>query len=171
VCPIAIALVTLAALPPTESKLPPLNAAMVRFCEERVGQQVGRGGCSEIALAGLAAAGARTRGFDPAIDENGGPVWGTPVERLDDVLPGDIVEFHKVRILEVRPNGTRYERLYPEHTAVVARIRGGGAFDLFEQNVITAGATAKRRHKVRRHDVDFRGIVEGTIRVYRPEAK
>jgi hypothetical protein len=150
--------------------LPSLNATVLQFCREHNGKQVGNGVCSEIAVAALAAADAKSRGFEPATDENGSPVWGTRIEQVNDVLPGDVIQFHKVRLLEVRPNGTKYLRWYPEHTAIVARVRGGGAFDVFEQNVITAGAGKERRGKLRIRDVNFRGMLEGTVTVYRPTA-
>jgi hypothetical protein len=150
--------------------LPALNAAVLQFCQEHNGKQVGHGACSDVATAALAAARAKSRGFEPATDENGSPVWGTRIEQVNDVLPGDIIQFHKVRLLDVRPNGTKYLRWYPEHTAIVARVRGGAGFDVFEQNVITAGADKERRGKLRIRDVNFRGMLEGTVTAYRPTA-
>ncbi|MBA3314558.1 MAG: hypothetical protein M3552_07945 [Planctomycetota bacterium] len=71
----------------------------------------------------------------------------------------------------LRPNGARDIRIYPRRTAIVARVRGGGMFELYEQNVATAGANARRRGQLRKRDVNFRGVLEGSIRAYRPEAK
>lgn len=158
-------------MPADEVDVPPLNAAVLRFCEAHDGTQVGNGSCAAVASRALSAAGAKTRGFDPALDDDGAPVWGTPVEHLDDVRPGDVIQFSKVRLLDLRPNGTRYIRIYPQHTAIVARVRGGGMFDLYEQNVSTAGSDAKRRGQLRKRDVNFRGVLEGTIRAYRPQAE
>lgn len=171
---LCVAMVLAAAPPKPEANaasLPELNTAVLRFCEEHNGEQIGNGGCSEIAVAALAAAGAKKRGFDPATDENGSPVWGERIEQASEVLPGDVIQFHKVRLLDVRPNGTRYLRWYPEHTAIVARVRGGGVFDVYEQNVITAGADKKRRGRMRIRDVNFRGMLQGTVTAYRPIAR
>jgi hypothetical protein len=152
------------------ARLPDLNVAVLQFCQEHNGKQVGNGVCSDVAAAALAAADAKSRGFEPATDVNGSPVWGKPVEQMNEVLPGDVIQFHKVRLLDIRPNGTKYLRWYPEHTAIVARVRGGGVFDVFEQNVITAGADKERRGKLRIRNVNFRGLLEGTVTAYRPTA-
>jgi len=167
----AMALVGAGADRLSDAHLPELNAAVLRFCQEHNGEQVGGGSCADIAVAALTAAGAKTRGFERATDENGSPVWGERVEQANDVLPGDIIQFHKVRLLDTRPNGTKWLRLYPEHTAIVARARGGGVFDLYEQNVATAGADKKRRGQLRIRDVNFRGVLQGTVTAYRPTAK
>jgi len=170
-CVAAVVLAGPTELPAGRTDLPPLNAAVVRFCDDNNGEQVGSGGCSEVAFAALAAAGAKRRGFDPAADENGSPIWGKRIDRAEDVLPGDIIQFHKVRLLDIRPNGTKYMRWYPEHTAIVARVRGGGVFDVYEQNVITAGADKKRRGQLRIRDLNLRGVLDGTITAYRPVAR
>lgn len=162
--------VWLAALPSVgaDRDLPPLNAAVVRFCEEHAGEKVGDGECSTLAEEALSAAGAKVpRDFGPGGDE---PVWGRPVERLDDALPGDVLQFRDVKIVVQAPSGVRSMRFFPHHTAIVARNRGGGRLDLYEQNVAAAGADA-RRGKMRRRETDFRGMVEGTLRIYRPVAK
>lgn len=150
---------------------PALDAAVVRFCEEHAGEKVGDGECSAVAEEALKAAGAKTsRDFGPT-GPDGEPVWGEPVERFEDVLPGDVLQFRDVKIVVQAPSGVRSVRTYPHHTAIVARNRGGGRLDLYEQNVTAAGTDAGRRAKMRRRETDFRGMVEGSLRIYRPVRK
>jgi hypothetical protein len=137
----------------------PLNAAVVRFCEEHAGKKVGDGECSTLAEEALGAAEAKT---SRDLSSSGGdvdPVWGTPVERLEDALPGDVLQFRDVKIIVQAPSGVRSVRSFPHHTAIVARNRGGGRLDLYEQNVATAGGDAGRRGKMRRRETDFRGKI------------
>ena len=97
--------------------------------------------------------------------------WGAPVERYQEVKPGDVVQFRDVTLLIRSPSGAKAVRRYPHHTAVVARNRGGGRFDLYEQNVLSAGADAERRGKLRKRDFDLRAMIGGRVWFYRPEAK
>jgi hypothetical protein len=149
--------------------LPPVNAGVVRFCEEHEGEKVGDGTCGALVAAALRSAGAKT--FLDYRSTGGDFVWGTPVERFDDALPGDVIQFRDAQVFVQSPNGTKAVRSYPNHAAIVARNRGGGRFDVYEQNVATPGANAERRAKMRKRGTDLRNVLRGTIRVYRPEAK
>ena len=139
---------------------PPLNAAVVRFCEGRLGKQVGDGSCGSLVGAAFAEAGATAAGDR----------WGTPVERADDARPGDIVVFRGTRFLVTGAGGVRHVRTSEHHVAVVARNRGGGRFDLYEQNVVTASATAARRAKTRKGVIDLRTLIAGEVTFVRPQA-
>lgn len=151
--------------------LPPANAAVVEFCEKHAGAKVGDGECAALADQALNSAGAKTaRDFAPS-DSGGDPVWGTPVERPEDVLPGDVVQFRDVKILVRGPGGTKAIRSSAQHTAIVAKNRGQRVLDLYEQNVLSAGTGAADRFKLRKRRTDFRGMTEGTVRIYRPVAK
>lgn len=152
-----------------DEDLPPVNAAVVRFCEEHEGEKVGDGTCGALVIAALRSAAAKTSLDHRSAD--GGTVWGTPVERFDDALPGDVIQFNDAQVLVQSPNGTKALCSYPNHAAIVARNRGGGRIDAYEQNVATAGATSERRAKMRKRDTDLRNVLKGTIRVYRPEPR
>jgi hypothetical protein len=66
------------------------------------------------------------------------------------------------------PAGVKMVRSFPDHAAVVARNKGGGRLDLYEQNVATPGSTAERQAKTRKLALDLRGLVKGDVRFYRP---
>jgi hypothetical protein len=164
--PAALLLVAAGKVP----ELPELNAAIVRFCEEHAGEKVGDGSCGMLAVEALRTAGAKTS-RDYGADERRGPVWGSPVETVGAVLPGDVVQFQNVTLVFRAGSGVKYVRTYPEHTAIVARNRGDGRFDVFEQNVTGPGVSDKRRERLRRREVDFRHMVQGTVTFYRAEPR
>ncbi|HEX6984032.1 MAG TPA: hypothetical protein VF170_01590 [Planctomycetaceae bacterium] len=166
-CSLATCLV--AAASAFSADLPPLNEAVLRFCEERVGKKVGDGTCAALADEAFREAGAK--GPRDGAEADAGVVWGAAVERAEDVKPGDVIQFRDVTLVFRARSGLRYVRYYPQHTAVVARNRGGGWFDVYEQNVVSPGADAERRSRLRKRDVDFRHMVQGTVRFYRPEPR
>jgi len=144
--------------------LPPANAAVLRFCEDNVGKKVGDGQCAALVNQALSAADAQS----VATNDDGDLSYGTPVENLDDVLPGDVVRFRDATVVYRTPAGVKMVRSFPDHAAVVARNKGAGRLDLYEQNVATPGSTAERQAKTRKLALDLRGLVKGDVRFYRP---
>src|SRR4051812_21297607 len=64
----------------------PLNEKVVEFTRSKVGQKVGDGECTALALEALRHAGARLPG-------QGQESWGEEVTSLNAVGPGDILQF------------------------------------------------------------------------------
>lgn len=170
----------------TASALPPLNAAVVRFCTARLDAVVGDGQCTALADAALTAAGAARRsGVSPG---SGDYVWGQLVCILEvqngrqvlgvgpaahsgagyraDVKPGDIIQFRSVQFRTAWTQGSRYgwsTRSYPHHTAVVESVSADGRnCKVFEQNVNGV-------HSIAETQLCLADMVAGWIRVYRPE--
>src|SRR5258707_998578 len=86
---VAAALALLAAAP-AAAPLPPLNAKVAEFANAQRGKKVGDGSCITLAVRALASAGARRV---PLHRADGDYVWGRQVERLEDALPGDVLQF------------------------------------------------------------------------------
>lgn len=110
--------------------LPPTNASIVAFVQERIGKKVDRGECWDLAAAALNNAHAAwdgAYGFGALLD------W-----RKDTIVPGDIVQFEGVTITTRKGDAT--ERIsMGHHTAVVMAVRGRGSFTIAHQNFGKAG--------------------------------
>jgi hypothetical protein len=164
---------------PTE--LPPLNAAVLKFCETKEGKRVGGGECSHLANEALRVADAEftqvgTNGKRiPDSPAEGDYVWGTHVKtysydsktkKVDDsdakmkCLPGDVLQFRDVKTA----NGFSF----PHHTAVVRTVDGDGhPTGIFQQNVfLPKGGDARIVHK---SGLQTLKMTSGSIMVYRPE--
>jgi hypothetical protein len=164
------------ASPKTQRPIPTLNAQLVAFCKARLGQTVGRGECSDLAVQGLAAAGAYSRGRD--YPNTGDYVWGTfvcSVEALNGqhvtqigqvadngrVLPGDVIQFRDAQFAGKTPNGTYWINL-PHHTAVVEHISEDGLYcQVLEQN-------SNGRRFVVESNLYIPDLRRGWLRCYRP---
>ncbi len=110
--------------------LPAVNQRVVAFVRERMGQQVGRGECWDLAAAALNAANARwdgDYGFGRKVDPQREPV-----------LPGDIVQFEGVEFEWEEGLDIHTVRM-PHHTAVVLEVTGTGVFVIAQQNTQETG--------------------------------
>jgi hypothetical protein len=138
-----------------------LNAAVLAYARARLGSQVGRGECWDLAYAALAAAGARLPGtnglgtyeFGRLVTKSpGGAPWSV-------VWAGDIIQFFGFGL--TAPDGTgRYS--FPQHTAIVAQVNGQQV-TVIEQN------SAGRRY-VTQATYDFGWDQSGECYVYRPQS-
>src|SRR3954466_13419151 len=90
---VAAALAMLAAAP-AAAPLPPLNARVAEFADAQRGKKVGDGSCITLAIRALAHAGAKRY---PLHRADGDYEWGRRVERLEDALPGDVLQFRDAR--------------------------------------------------------------------------
>lgn len=126
-----------------------LNAALVHFCRSYLGRQLGNGQCSELAMIGLPAIGAR---MDLSNQ------WGIPVcnygaaggrrtlqvggagsvrgnSRRVNIKAGDLIQYENVKF-ERNWNGGYSVREYPHHTSVIEQVsRDGNTIKVLEQNV------------------------------------
>jgi hypothetical protein len=183
----------------------------VAFARGKLGQQVGRGECYDVADAALRHAGAKSAPSYGETKDDGDYVWGDEID-AKDARAGDVIQFRDfvVTITTVtktkikRPDGGGSERTETatetaergHHTAVVESNDGNGVLVILEQNVAPRGRTTALR-KVQRNSVAWKAAekrappklsrakngavtevtttisvaVEGTIWVYRPNAK
>lgn len=122
--------------------LPKLNRGVLAFAVKRFGQKVGRGECWDLAADALKAVGARrAKGY----------TFGQRV-KLENVKPGDILQFHKARF-----QTKRFWQVLgaPQHTAVVAAV-ADTKIVLLHQNI-----GAKRF--VQLGQIDLKNLQSGTI--------
>jgi hypothetical protein len=134
-------------------KLPPANARVLKFVEERIDRKVADGDCWQLADAALSAARARRPG------RNGYGVYdfGRLVKDDASILPGDIVQFSGTSFAS--RNGARYSM--SRHTAIISKV-DGNKVELLHQNWNGV------RH-VTRLEIDLSDLRAGTIAVFRPQ--
>ncbi len=142
----------------------PLNEQVVEYAVSKLGQKVGNGQCSTLAVEALRHAGARIRRRDDG-------KWGDELKSLLDVKAGDIAQFENVifSYTYFREDGAMITQTnsFAHHTAVITRVRKRGTKPILvvlHQNVggsqIVQEWTMNMAHKKR-----------GTVRVYRAVAK
>src|SRR5580698_6014408 len=129
-------------------ELPPINAAVLKFCESKEGKRVGGGECSHLANEALRVADAEFTqvGTDgkriPDSPDQGDYVWGAKLKtysfdantkKVSDsdpkvkCLPGDILQFRDAKT----SNGTTF----PHHTAIVRTVDdAGNPTGIYQQN-------------------------------------
>jgi hypothetical protein len=155
-------------------------AKIVKYCKERVGQQIGRGECADLAIEALRQAEAKLPNDFTDTPNAGDYVWGDLVylhvknpggkdERsgaLKDIQAGDIMQFRDAKLAGNNgPNGRPYIRQSPHHTAIVAEVKENGKLLIvFEQHVGDKREVMKTPYRLS----DLR---EGWVRLYRPLAK
>ena len=123
-----------------------VNRQVLAYAQSVMGQWVGNGQCTELAIEALRVAGARP---------NQGYVWGTPVT-FEQLQPGDIVQFHSPTF--VLADG--YELKSPgPHTMVVESVEGT-KIHVLHQNVVGSPVQAGT--------YDPTQLIAGTIEYYRP---
>jgi hypothetical protein len=175
---VMIAVPTLAAEP---KGLPPINAAVVKFCESKEGKRVGGGECSHLANEALRVAAAEFTqvGTDgkriPDSPDQGDYVWGTKLKtysyeaktnKVSDsdpkvkCLPGDILQFRDAKTA----NGSTF----PHHTAIVRTVdNAGNPTGIFQQNVsVPKGGDGRVVQKAGLLPLT---LTSGRIMAYRPE--
>ena len=174
VCVLASAL---GADPPTKPQakaaapaLPPLNAKVLAFARENLGEKVLDGQCTSLARAALRAAGARRFPF-----EGGGDfVWGEPVPSFREALPGDVLQFRDAVFQGKRWISKRrwisWRQEYPHHTAVVAEVRErGNVVVVLHQNVGPNDAPDSEKKVVQEGTIRTNSLAEGgKVWIYRP---
>jgi len=129
----------------------PLGEQVALYAEARMGKQVGRGECWDLAKEALNAAQARwdgSKGF-------GDPVQPEAVQR------GDIVQLEKV-VIERRDADSMVRETMGPHTAIVLEVPAPGHFLIAHQNFGSAG------RKVSRHELRLADKKRGTITFFRP---
>lgn len=141
-----------------DQELPELNVKVLKFAEEQKGKKVGDGECWTLAADALTKAGAQRPGIDDV------PVYefGNKLNTDDEVFPGDVVQFEKVKFARKTKNEF-YEQTMPRHTAIVAKVKGK-KLTLLHQNF-------GGKQTVEMGAVDLADHKEGTIEFFRPRRK
>jgi hypothetical protein len=154
-----------------DNGLPPLNSSVAAFAREKLGQQVGNGECTSLAVEALAHAGARKTPENPG---DGNYVWGDPIASFREALPGDVVQFRDAVFRGRRPlSGRRWEswhQEYPHHTAIVSGIRDQGrVVTILHQNISKKGAAEDRTKLVSESTIRPESLQKGgKVWIYRP---
>jgi hypothetical protein len=99
-----------------------INRAVVDYARSVVGQHVGNGQCTELAIAALQVAGAQA---------NHGYVWGRRLSGYRDLQPGDIIQMQKATF---RYANGRTSWSDGPHTAIVTGVEGT-MIRVLEQNI------------------------------------
>jgi len=137
------------------------NQKVVIFAQSRLGREVGKGECWDLAEKALKEAGAETS-TDLSSTGSVGPdddyVWGDKID-IKDVEPGDIIQFRDYVVttetqLDIEFSNKLTESISTSsdaerghHTALAnGKLRGDGTLPTFEQHVKPLGE--KVQHKV-----------------------
>jgi hypothetical protein len=150
----------------------PLHDKVVAFARSRLGEKVGSGECTALAIEALRFAGAKLPGRGDASQEAW--AWGDELKSLRDARPGDILQFENAVFVRRRlRNDGAIETLtftYPHHTAIVSGIPKRGpkpVLGILHQNA----GNGDDRKVVQEWTIDLAEKKSGTVRVYRPSAK
>lgn len=152
------------------SALPPLNEKVAAYARANVGKKVGDGVCITLAIASLRQAGAKAFPLDRT---DGDYVWGDLIERHQDALPGDILQFRDAVFDGRRTAKGRiswWHEEYPHHTAIVSGVSdGGNVLTILHQNVEGKGRSEAEKKTVREASLRMNSLQPGGwVRVYRP---
>jgi hypothetical protein len=145
----------------------PVNDKVVEFARSKVGQRVGDGECTALAIEALRHAGAvRPR------PRSG--VWGDELDSLQGARPGDVLQFEGAVFVRtrVREDGavTTQTFSFPHHTAIVARVRKRGPRPILVILHQNAGVEEGNRRVVKEWTIDLAEKRRGTVTAYRPIA-
>jgi hypothetical protein len=152
-----------------------LNDKVLQFARDHMGEKVGDGQCTSLAVEALRSAGAKV---DPFRDD-GNFVWGRQLEALKDAKPGDVLQFRDAVFRTRRRlpgGGIQISRSsYPHHTAIVAEVKGKASAKvlvILHQNYEAPGQDKALKQTVQRGTLYLADLQKGGwIRAYRPEAE
>ncbi|CAN5674775.1 hypothetical protein BH23PLA1_BH23PLA1_06580 [soil metagenome] len=154
-------------IPPGQEPAPSPGDKVLEYARSMVGKQVGNGQCTDLVANALEQAGARRRTADG---------WGEPVEKLDEVLPGDILIFEDAVFVRRRRSRsgafTSTTARMGNHAAIVSDVRnqrGSTLLAILHQN-IRNNETGEVRQEVHEWFLNLSELRGGTVRAYRPVA-
>jgi hypothetical protein len=129
-----------------------VNTKVLDFARRRLGQQVGRGECWDLAYQALSTAGAKLPGTE-------GYGWIQFGLAVTTAIPGDIIQFENVKF--VYANGS--SNTMTKHTAIVEQV-SGTVIELIHQN--SNGIRSPTRGTI-----DLKAKTQGTVTIYRPQPR
>ena len=130
----------------------PINTKAVVWARGRIGQQVGRGECWDLADQALRKAGGASSTTTGKDDDY---VWGDLVE-LPDVQPGDVLQFRDFKVTTTTTTDVTFDdgsghvqdkehvAIRGHHVAIVDGTDGAGGIYILEQNVKPLGKRMQR---------------------------
>lgn len=133
--------------------IPALNKAVLQFATSNLKKKVGRGECWDLAKFALDNAGANWDGMY---------VYGRKLEKAECILPGDIIQFEKIKIKYKKGSQTFVESM-AHHTAIVMNVITQDEITLIHQNTEYSGK------KVGTSNLKFSTIISGKYFIYRPQ--
>jgi hypothetical protein len=139
-----------------QKKLPDLNKKIIKYVETVIGTQVDRGECWDLANQALTRNNAKWDGIYK---------YGRQVDpKKDEILPGDIIQFEKVKVKYTNGNTITTESM-AHHTAIVYKVYSKGKYQLAHQNTGFSG------RKVGLSNLELENVTKGKMKFYRPELK
>ncbi len=146
---------------------PSLGDDIAAYARSKLGQKVGNGECTSLAVEALRHCGARR-------PDAARGVWGQPLSSLRDVQPGDILQLDGAVFVKQRARDgggviTTTTR-YPHHTAVVERVQKRGSrpvLVILHQNAGAAGTADNELKIVQQGAFDLATKRAGKITAYR----
>jgi hypothetical protein len=156
---------------PSAPVLPPLNEAVVSYARGQLGKQVGDGSCITLAREALRRSGAKRISLART---DGDYVWGRRVERYEDALPGDILQFRDAEFQGKKRLPKRrwisWHSVYPHHTAIVSKVgEGGKLVTVLHQNVGAPDVDEQEKKRVQEGTLRMDSLRKGWVRIYRPQ--
>ncbi len=133
--------------------IPDLNKLIVKLAESKLKKKVGRGECWDLAQYVLNESGAN---WDRNMN------FGKVLAKNECVMPGDIIQFEKVKVKFTNDEGTFTEAM-PHHTAIVYAVKSKDEVELIHQNTSYTGM------KVGISGLKFSTIISGKYTIYRPQ--
>ena len=130
-----------------------LNKSIITWASTQVNKKVGTGQCWDLAQQALNKSGAKWDGLYG---------FGKPLKKGECLMPGDIVQFEKVKTNRL-VNGSEFREDFPHHTAIIYSVTSSDQIQLIHQN------TGYNGKKVAISDFFFSSIKSGKFTVFRPE--
>jgi hypothetical protein len=145
----------------------PVSEKVVEFARSKLGQRVGDGECTALAIEALRHSGASRSRSKPG-------VWGDELKSLRDAQPGDILQFEDAVFVRrrLRKDGALLKETlsFPHHTAIVARVRKRGPQPILVILHQNAGGEGDDRKVVQEWTIDLAEKRDGTVKAFRPIA-
>ena len=132
-----------------------INKKIVEFASSKMNKKVGTGECWDLAKFALEAANANWDGLYG---------FGRKLEKGQCIMPGDIIQFEKVKV-KWNDGQKDYMEQFPHHTAIIYSVSSNDQVELIHQN------TGYNGKKVTTSRLNFKGITSGKYTIYRPESK
>jgi len=131
----------------------PLNTSIISWVSTQVNKKVGTGQCWDLAQQALNKSGATW---------DGGYGFGKPLGKNECIMPGDIIQFEKVKAKRMI-DGREFVEDFPHHTAIVYEVLNKDQIKLIHQN------TGYNGKKVAISDFFFSSVKSGKYTVFRPQ--
>ena len=144
------------------AKLPDLNAKVIEYVNQNMGKKVSRGECWDLAAGALA----YSKAYFDRSSMKTITTYGKQLNpKKDEILPGDMIQFKKVKMKWKEGNATYESALgMPDHTAIVYKVNGPGDYEIAHQNTSDWGK------KVGVNNLKLERVTGGSMKFYRPVA-